>query len=273
MSSVEGPQFAQLVREAEEVTRVLQEHRWDFDASPKIFVRNAACDVVAKEMVIIHDGRVETRIGRLIMSGYGDGFHLMGGEAARSEFKVVSSHILDEINRQIGSRGLHDFPDFQRFDQIQDIEFVNHSMFYQIRDLIFYAALHGGGIHPIAFENFMRRLAAGQIVHNVDFVPALPSRDPERPAVMAGACLAVRTFTPVIEWMPKPIYGGVAEDTMHIVNLLTIERTDVSHPDLPLVYEGTVEYGYQHYYLRRFVGVSPKEGLRGPGVAPQGVRA
>jgi hypothetical protein len=223
-------------------------------------------------MVFIHDGHVQTRIGRLIMAGYGDGFHLMGAEAAGSEFKVVSPHILDEINRQIGSKGLYDLPQFQRFERIQDIEFVNASMFYQVRDLIFYAALHGGGIHPVAFEYFMRHLAAGQIVHNVDFLPAVASRDPAQPAIMAGACLAVRAPTPVVEWMPKPIYGGVAEETMHIVNLLTTGPSNVSHPDLPLVYEGGVEIGYQRYYLRRFVGVSPKEGLPGSGVAPQGAR-
>src|SRR5690242_19576493 len=103
---VEGPDFIKLVQEAEEATRVLEANNWNFNASPKVFALKATCDVVGKEIVLIHDGKIQTRVGRLVMTGSGSPFNLMGPESARSIFKPVSSHVLDEVNRQIGSKGL-----------------------------------------------------------------------------------------------------------------------------------------------------------------------
>jgi len=264
--SLEGPAFAQRVREAEEVTQTLQNNQWNFAASPKIFAIEAGCDVIAKEMVFIHNGHMQTRIGRLVMAGVGSFFNLMGPESARSQFKMVSSHILDEINRQIGSKGLYDFQEFQKYTPFQEVDFLSPSIFYQLRDLVFYGALYGGGLFPSGFENFSRSIAAGKIIHNVVFVPPMPSSDPGRPVSMMATPLSVQVPTPVVEWMEKPIYGGIVKETLHIINLLTLEPTRISHPFLPFVGEGRIVYGHQRYYLRRFVGISPKEGLRGPGV-------
>src|SRR6266498_5562298 len=70
--SVEGPEFAEKVRRADEITRRLQESNWDFDAVPELFTRAATCDVVAKEIVTLHDGRAQTLLGRLVMNGIGE---------------------------------------------------------------------------------------------------------------------------------------------------------------------------------------------------------
>jgi len=186
----------------------------------------------------------------------------MGPESALTEFKSTDSELLDNINRQIGSDGLHDFEEFGRLGRVQPVEFVNASILHQLRDFVFFTALHtGGGIYPLALEHFMRSFASGKFVHTVDFAPAVPSADPGNPVPMAGACLSVSYPTPIVEWMDKPIYGGLAKETMHIVNLLTPEPTRVSHPDLPLVDEGRITHCGQRLYLRRFAGVSPKDGI------------
>ena len=70
----------------------------------------------------------------------------------------------------------------------------------------------------------------------------------------------------VVEWMDKPLFGGLSKDTIHVETLLTIKPTKIAHPHLPLVNESKVEIGHQKYYLKRFSGVSPKDGLRGPGL-------
>src|SRR2546430_6654848 len=122
-SSVEGPVFAERVRKAEATTQTLKSSQWDFAASPNIFGRAAACDVVAKEITILHDGHTQTRIGRLVMKGVGQIFNLMGPESPQSIFKSSSSVLLDEVNRQIGSKGLADFKEFRALGEPQQIEF------------------------------------------------------------------------------------------------------------------------------------------------------
>jgi len=268
--SVEGPAFAEKVREAEEATDLLQRHNWDFKASPKVYALQATCDVAAKEIILIHDGEIQTRIGRLVMLGAGTVFNLMGPESARSIFKDTGSHAFDEVNRQLGSRGLHDVPAFERFARAQEVTFYNHTAFYQLRDLVFWSILHGGGLFPSGFAKFAQEIASGKIIHNALFTPAIRSKDTARPVSMAATCLSVSFPTSVVEWMEKPIYGGMVTETIHIVNLLTPRPTTVSHPYLPLTGEGKVSLNHHPYYLRRFVGVSPKDGLRGPGVAPEG---
>lgn len=268
--SVEGPAFVELVRKAEETTQALQANQWNFQAVPEFFAKNAACDVAAKEIVIIHDGQWQTRIGRLVMTGFGTTFNLMGPEPSRSVFKQADTDILDEVNRQIGSKGLYDFPDFHKLN-IQQVDFHNFTIFYQLRDLVFWSSLYGGGLVPSGFERLAQFFVSGRIVENQLFIPSMPSSDPKQPVSMLAPCLDVQFPTPVVEWMDKPMYGGVVKETLHIQSLLTLEPTNISHPYLPLVGDGRVVYGHRRYYLRRFAGISPKEGLRGPDVSAESV--
>jgi hypothetical protein len=69
--------------------------------------------------------------------------------------------------------------------------------------------------------------------------------------------------------MDKPMFGGLAADTVHIEYLLTPNATEVSHPYLRLSGESKVRLGHQDYHLRMFTGVTPKDALRGPGVPPE----
>src|SRR5437867_11787129 len=79
--SVEGPEFAQNVREAEALTRRLEEGNWDFEIAPEVFSMDATCDVAAKEIVNIYDGKVQTRLGHLVMKGVGSRFNLFSHES------------------------------------------------------------------------------------------------------------------------------------------------------------------------------------------------
>ena len=267
--SVEGPDFTQRVKEADEITRKLEANQWDFDVTPELFGRSAACDVAAKEIAVIHDGKVQTRIGRLVMSGVGRQFNLLGPESPIATLKNSRSRILDVVNRQIGSRGLYDFEEFHKLSAPQDVEFHNFTTFYQPRDLVFWSALFDCGLFPSGFEHMARHMAAGRAIHNVIFDPALASLDMRNPVTMQAACLMLQFPTPEIEWMDKPLFGGMRRETIHIVNLLTLEPTKDSHPYLPLVGEGKVEYAEQYYYLRRFAGIAPKTALRGPGISAE----
>jgi hypothetical protein len=47
---------------------------------------------------------------------------------------------------------------------------------------------------------------------------------------------------------------------------LTFAVEYVSHPYLPLIGEGKVRLGHHEYHVRRFSGVTPKDGVRGPGI-------
>ena len=75
--------------------------------------------------------------------------------------------------------------------------------------------------------------------------------------------------TPVVEWMEKPLYGGLEENTFHVEYLLTPARSAASHPYLPIVDEGRLEFAGVRWHVRKFVGLTPKEGLRGPHVPPE----
>jgi hypothetical protein len=55
-----------------------------------------------------------------------------------------------------------------------------------------------------------------------------------------------------------------------VESLLTLKPSKVSHPYLPLTGEGKVKLNGTSYYLKRFSGITPKEGLRGPGVPEEG---
>ncbi|MBC7908874.1 MAG: hypothetical protein H7Y30_00130 [Pyrinomonadaceae bacterium] len=269
--SVEGPDFVKLVREVEKKVKRLEDNKWDFKAVPEAFAApDQAADVIAKELVHIHDGQMITRVGRLIMGGVGSHFNLMGPIRSDARLKVTNSHLLDAVNLQLGSDGLLDLPEYRRLEtKPQAVDFYNYGLFYTPRDLVFWLLLHDSGCFPSTLEHMMRKFAEGYVVQNDMYAPARPSKDLKAPALMAGACLMMQFPSKVIEWMDKPLFGGLAPETIHVETLLTIKPSRISHPHLPLVAESKVEIGYQNYYLRRFAGVSPKDGLRGPNVSAE----
>jgi hypothetical protein len=271
---VEGPDFAATVREATERVARLEANSWDFDAVPEVFARDTAADVVAKEILHIHDGSMMTRFGHLIMGGVGETFNLMGPIPSDSRFMVTDSSALDEVRKQTGSSGVEGLEEFQklkdRYGEIQRVKFFNYGAFYTLRDLVLWLLVHDAGCFPSTLETMVRHFAAGNIVQNQMYTPSQPAKNGDKPALMTpGACLMVQFPTPVVEWMDKPMFGGLAEDTVHIEYLLTPRPTDVSHPYLRLVAESKARLGHQDYYLRKFAGVTPKDALRGPGVPPE----
>jgi hypothetical protein len=268
---VEGPDWVNVVREATELVSKLEDNNWDFDTVPQAFAREAAADVVAKEVLHIHDGHTMTRMGHLVMGGVGNAFNLMGPIPSDSRFMVTDSSALNEVKKNLGSRGLDDLEEYHklqsRYGELQTVKFFNYGAFYTLRDLVFWLLVHDAGCFPSTLETMVRHFAAGHIVQNDMYAPARPSYDKDRPALMTtGACMMVQFPSSVVEWMDKPMFGGLAEDTVHIEYLLTLQPTDVSHPYLELVSEGKVRLGYQDYFQRTFAGVTPKDALRGPGI-------
>src|SRR6266542_1210887 len=148
--SVGGPEFTRLVRHVGEKVDELEAANWDFDRVPEVFARNAAADVLAKELVQRHDGRTMTRMGRLILGGVGTHFNLMGTMHSDSQFKVVSSDLLDQVNAQLGTRGLlAEMPEYRaletRLGRPQDVEYHNYGVFYTLKDLVFWLLMHDAG--------------------------------------------------------------------------------------------------------------------------------
>ncbi len=218
----------------------------------------------------VHDGQRMTRLGYLVMGGVGEQFNLMGPIPANSQFRIGGGGIIREIHRQLGTKGLQEIPEFQELGRPEHIEFYNYSNFFQLRDLAHWLVLHGAGCFPSTLEIMVRHFAAGNIVQNNMYRPRRPSVDIKRPAIMQAACMSVSFPSDVVEWMDKPIFGGLKPDTIHIEYLLTPEPSQVSHPYLDLIGEGEVTYDRRHYYVRRFVGITPKDGLRGLDVPPEG---
>jgi hypothetical protein len=263
--SVEGPDFARRVEHAEKVVQTLQNNRWDFaSAAEDIFAKDASADVIGKEIAVIFDGDSVTRVGRLVMGGHGTHFNLMGPIPPNSIFKMADSDLLDSITHQTGSEGVWDFPEMQRYGHAQKVDFYNYTFFYQLRDLLFWSVLHGSGCFPSTLEHMKRQFAAGQIVQNLVYNANVAHAG--QPVIMQARCMSVSFASKVVEWMDRPLYGGFAKDTVHLEYLLTPTASKVSHPYLPLVDEGKIEYRNQKYYIRRFGGVTPKQGVRGPDV-------
>jgi hypothetical protein len=267
--SVEGPDFFKLVKQTGETVRKLEASSWDFDTVPEVFAKDAAADVVAKEIVHVHDGKTMSRYGRLVMGGVGAQFNLMGPIPPNAALRVSHRGVLEEINRQLKSKGLDDLPEFRKLGKTQAVEFYNYEIFYTLRDLVFWLILHDAGSFPSSLEVMVRHMAAGNVVQSNRYAPLKPSRTHRKPALMSATGLMVQFPSPVIEWMDKPIFGGLAKDTIHVETLLTLKATDVSHPYLPLQREGKLRFANQKYYYRRFVGVTPKDGLRGPNISAE----
>jgi len=266
---VEGPDFTRRVEHAEAVVRELEANRWDFDRAPDAFAKRASADVFAKEIVVIFDGRRLTRLGRLVMAGTGSAFNLMGPIHPQAIFRDADDELLREIYAQTGSRGLYDFPEFEKVPRIQRVEWYNHTHFFQLRDLVFWSVLHGSGCSPSTLEHMARHFASGMVIHNGMYAPAFPSEPGGEPVFMQAACMSVSFPTTVLEWMDKPLYGGLFTETIHAEYLLTPDAVDITHPYLPLADEGMIEYHDRRYHLRKFAGVTPKNGVRGPGIGPE----
>jgi hypothetical protein len=276
----EGPEFLEQVKRTNEVVARLEDARWDFEAVPEIFARaTAACDVAAKEIVTVFDGVKQTRWGRLVIKGAGARFNLMSHESPLALYVGARPPVFAHINRQVGSRGLHDFDEFAEMHPPQEVRFYNPSVFYQLRDVVFWNALNGFQLFPSGFEDVRRLFASGNVIRNLLFRPAAPSKtaweiqdDEEREPIFMEGFSGVQFSTGVVEWMPKPLYGGMSKQALHIETLLTTEETNLAHPYLDLVADGRVRLDDQTYFMRRFVGTSQKDAMRGPGVPPEGAR-
>jgi hypothetical protein len=165
---------------------------------------------------------------------------------------------------------LGDLKEFRALGKAQSVDFYNYSLFYSMEDLVFWALVHDAGVFPTGLEYMAKHFAAGNLVQNSLYAPQKPSRSKKRPAVMVSVGLNLCFPTRVVEWMDKPLYGGLAKETTHVETLLTLRVSKVSHPYLPLTSEGQLKLNGHRYYFKRFSGVTPKEGARGPGVPEEG---
>jgi hypothetical protein len=256
------------IMHAEDVVRQLEANNWDFDSAPEVYAKNSRADVLAKEVAIFFDGRRETMIGKLVTAGIGTHFNLMGGNNIDSEFMSRPNTVLEDINKQLGTASLREIPEFARIPTPQQIYFYNRTKFFQLRDMIFWLVLHEAGAFPSSLEIMKRHFAAGKAIHNNMYRPPRPSPDDHEPTYMTneGSDLFLSFPTDVIQFMEPSVYGGLVTETMHIEYLLTLQPTSMSHPHLPLDGEATVNIGGQQWYLRRFIGIAPKVGVRGPDV-------
>jgi hypothetical protein len=259
------------ILKAEDIIRTLETNNWDFDAAPEVYARQAQADVLAKEVAIFFDGRRETMIGKLVMAGVGTHFNLMGGNHVDAEFMSRPNTVLEDINKQLGTSSLRAFPAYAELPTPQQIYFYNRTKFFQLRDMIFWLVLHDAGAFPSSLEIMKRHFAAGKAIHNNMYRPPTPSLDPAKPAIMTseGSDLFLSFPTDVVQFMEPSVHGGLVTETMHIEYLLTLDRTKMSHPHLPLEGEATINIGGQQWHLRRFMGISPKIGVRGPNVCAE----
>lgn len=273
LSSVEdeGPDFSRRVRGAQELVNKLEANNWNFDSAPEFFAERSRADVLGKEMVHIFDGQTMTRVGRLVMGGVGQLFNLMGALPSNSTFKIAhSSRLLDEIDRQLGTNGLRELTERNGLGNPEKVEYFNYTIFHQLREMVFWSVLYGSRAYPSTFEHMARHFAKGDFVHTMLYRSSRPESKDGKPTVMVGDYLTYHFRSTTVEWMDKPLFGGLAKETHHIEYLLTPEPTKISHPYLPLDGEAEIEYGHRRYHLRRFVGVTPKDALRGPNVPAEG---
>lgn len=269
-ASVEGIESINIIREARELVSQLRTSNWDFARFERVFAKDPYADVVAKELVHVFDGKSMTRVGRLYMMGTGSHFNLMGPIHPDAKFMVAPANLLTAVNRQLKHRGLAAMKEFRALGTPEPVDFYNYSLFYDMSDLVFWALVHDAGVFPSGLEHMARHFAAGNLVQNSLYAPAKPRMSKKNPAYMASVGLNLSFPTKVVEWMDKPLYGGVAKETMHVETLLTRRPSKVSHPYLELTHEGRIEVDGENWYARRFGGITPKEGVRGPGIAAEG---
>src|SRR5262249_13204032 len=137
--------------------------------------------------------------------------------------------------RQLGTKGLREFPAFARLPEPQRIQFFNRTNFFTIKDLIFWHVLHGAGCFPSALEIMQRHLAEGKVIYNNMYAPAIESTDPKMPAFMTseGSDLFLSFPTRAVVFNEPSMFGGLVGETMHIEYLLTPQKSDICHPHLP----------------------------------------
>lgn len=265
----EGPTFVEQSRRAQALSRRLEEANWDFRTVPEVYAKDSQADVVAKELVLVHDGETMSWNGRLTMGGVGHTFNLMGAIPANSRIRVTDSSLVDTVNRHFKGEGMAELEIFQKHGKPQPVEFFNYGMFFHLRDLVFWLLVHDSGCFPSSLEHIQRELAAGKVVQNYMYAPGQPSRNGE-PVLMQATCMSVQFPSRFVQWMERPLFGGFSRETQHLETLLTTEPADVSHPYLEPVGEGKVEVEGRTYYARRFAGTESKLAVRGPGVPPEG---
>jgi hypothetical protein len=271
--SVEGPDFIEKVARADEIIARLEGGGWDFEKAREVFARDARADVLGKEILNFYDGRHITRYGKLILGGIGRAFNLIGHFPATATFRVNAhgvASIVAEVKAALGSDGLTEVPRYKELGRPQKIEFFNYSIFYTLEELIRFFILNNSGCFPSTLEHLKRLLAAGNIVQGSQYVPAVPSFDLSRPAVMEVECLEMSFPSRTMEWMERPLYGGLDPVTVHKEYLLTPERTELAHPFLQLERTGKVALNGRTWYMREFGGLVHKEGIRDASVPEEG---
>jgi hypothetical protein len=268
--SVEGPEFVEKVARADEIIARLQSGGWDFEKAREVFARDARADVLGKEIVNIYDGRHITRYGTLILGGVGEGFNLVGHFPSTATFRVNDLGVVGEVKAALGSDGLTEVPRYKELGKPQKIEFYNYNIFYTLEELIRFFLLNNSGASPSSLEHLKRLFAAGNIVQGSQYVPAIPSFDAKRPAIMKVDGLVMSFPSRTMEWMERPLYGGLDPVTVHKEYLLTPERTELAHPFLELERAGRITLNGRTWYVREFGGVVHKEGIRDASVPEEG---
>jgi hypothetical protein len=268
--SVEGPDFVEKVARANETIDRLRGGGWDFDNAREVFARDSRADVLGKEIVNIYDGRHITRYGTLIVGGVGAGFSLIGHFPSTTTFRVNDLGIVAQVKAALGSDGLTELPRYRELGRPQKIEFFNYTMFNTLEEMIRFFILTDSGASPSSLEHLKRAFAVGNIVQASRYVPAVPSFDAERPAIMKVDGLVMSFPSRTMEWMERPIYGGLDPVTVHKEYLLTPERTELAHPFLVLERAGRITLNGRPWYAREFGGVVHKEGIRDASVPEEG---
>jgi len=267
---VGGPEFASSVKRARELTDRLEAAQWDFDLVPEIYATNSRADVLAKELVFVHDGSLQTLYGRLITGGVGKYFNLMGPIHADATFRIGNTDVIDMLHKATDTRGVAAIPAARKLPKPQRVELHNYTNFYSLRDLIFWHLLYRVGCFPSTLAHMARNFPLGKIVQNSMYAPAVPSTSAKTPAVMTFDRLVVSFPTKQVEWMEQPLFGGLVKETMQSEYLLTPRPSKVAHPYLPCIKEGKVRWEGKSWYYRYFIGTTPKDGLPPPGKGPEG---
>ncbi len=271
--SVEGPDFIEKVARADEIIARLKSGDWDFEKAREVFARDAKADVLGKEILTFYDGRHITRYGKLILGGVGQAFNIVGHFPSTATFRVNASGvagIVGEVKAVLGSDGLSEIPRYKELGKPQKIEFFNYNIFYTLEELIRFFIVNNSGCFPSTLEHLKRLFAAGNIVQGSKYAPAIPSLDAKRPALMEIECLEMSFPSRTMEWMERPLYGGLDPVTVHKEYLLTPERTELAHPFLDLERTGKVTLGGRTWYAREFGGQVHKEGIRDASVPEEG---
>src|SRR5262245_30738520 len=212
--SVEGPEFAKAVRDATALVDKLERGNWDFSLAPELYARGSQADVMAKELVFVHDGRTQTIFGRLITGGVGETFNLMGPIHANARFRLADTDVFRVVHKSTGTRGLRDVAAFRELPKPQPVELFNYTYFFTLRDLIFWHALHKSGAYPSTLEHMARNFPMGKVIQNSMYSPAKPSKKASAPAIMTFDRLEVSFPTPRVEWMEQPLFGGLVKETI-----------------------------------------------------------